>query len=136
MSDLQGWIYDPVYDTKPCIYAADIAEGNVLAISDATTSPMTVAIAGAGDVPVGVAPRTMDISEDGARGAMVTHGQVPILLAAAVTDATLPVMTAATGTGTPVTANNDVILGYPQTTKAISTICLVDIHLMGSFYGA
>ena len=136
MSDLQGWIYDEIRDTKPCIYAADISEGQPLAVSDATTSPMTVAVAGAGDVPVGVAPRTLDILEDGARGQMVFNGQAPILLAAAVTDATLPVMTAAAGTATPVTANNDVILGMPQTTKVISTIVLVDLKLMGSYYGA
>ena len=65
MAVLQGWNYVKGRDTKPVILSEDVTEGQLLAQSDDTTSPMTVAVCGAGGIPFGVAERTVDISEDG-----------------------------------------------------------------------
>ena len=134
MADLQGWKYNKQDDVMAVIHAADVTEGNLLAVSDASTSPMTTAIAGAGEVPVGATPQTVDISEDGTRGTAVRNGWAPLTAAAAVTDCTLPVKCAASGQVTPVTTTLDVVVGYPLHTASSGSIVLVDLKNMGTFY--
>jgi hypothetical protein len=135
MAVLQGWKYDPEYQTKPVIYSADATEGLLYKKSDASTSPMTVVVCTAGAKPYGVAESDVDISEDGTRGTVVTGGLVPLTAAAAVTDTDVPLKAAASGQVTPCTTDLDVIVGYAEHTASSGSVVLVDITLMGSIYG-
>lgn len=134
MAVLQGWNYDEGKETKPVIYSADCTEGLVYKKSDASTVPMTVVVGTAGAMPFGVCPKTLDISEDGARGRVVVDGFAPLVLAAAVTDTDVPVKLAANGQVTPCDTDQDIIVGMPQHTAESGSIVLVDLALMGSFY--
>jgi hypothetical protein len=136
MAVLQGARYEQKYDTLTAQVGGDVVKGTVAVVSSGATYPMTVTTAGAGGVPVGVFEETVDYSEDGGVTSLIRGGLVPLTAGAAVTDITLPVKCAATGTVTPVTANNDVIVGYPLHTAASGAIVLVDLKVMGSFYGA
>lgn len=134
MAELQGWKFIYGQDTKPVIYSADCTEGLLYKKSDASTSPMTVVVCTAGAKPYGVAPETRDISEVGSRGTVVVKGLVPLTAAAAITETDTPVKAAASGQVTPCTADQDIIVGYPEHTAESGSIVLVDITLMGSFY--
>ena len=128
---LQGWKIDRKHNI-PVTLSADVTEGQIGKI----TANDTAAVCGAGEVPRGVYFRDVDISEDGTAGELMTSGVAVCIAAAAITDITLPVMAAATGTVTPVTANNDIIVGLPLNTAASGSLVAVDLKLLGSFYGA
>jgi len=116
----------------PVTLAADVTEGQVGKI----TALDTADVCGAGAVPRGVFARDVDISEDGTRSELVTGDIAVCKIAAAVTNIALPVMSAAAGTVTPVTANNDIIVGYPLTLQStVGGYILVDLSALGTFYG-
>ena len=67
---------------------------------------------------------------------MVYRGQAPMTAAAAITDTDVPLKAAAAGQVTPVTSNNDVIIGRAQHTASSGSIVLVDLQIAASYYGA
>lgn len=131
MAQGYGWKYKHESDV-PVDAAVDVSIGQVGKI----TAEGVGNICGAGEVPRGVYFRDVDISEDGARTELMTEGVAVCTCAAAITDITLPVMAAASGTVTPVTANNNIIVGYPLNTAAINESVSVDLSALGTFYGA
>ena len=127
-----GWKRDNSKNV-PVDAAVDVTEGQVGKI----TAEDTGNICGAGEVPRGVYFVDVDISEDGTRTQLQTDGIAVCTCAAAITDITLPVMAAASGTVTPVTANNDIIVGYPLNLQStVGGQVSVDISTLGTFYGA
>ena len=136
MAVTKGWQYTPGKDTRPVILATDVTESNVLTITVDTTTPVTVGICGAAGVPYGVTPKTVDISEDGAQQTAVRDGIVVCIAAAAVTDLTIPLTTAASGQVTPCTVNNQIVLGKPLNLAALGEQVSVDLSTMGTYYGA
>lgn len=132
MATKKGWLIIEK-ESIPVTIAADVAEGQVGKI----TAENTASVAGAGDVPRGVFSRDMDVSEGETNTELVTSKIAVVQCAAAITDITLPVMVAAAGTCTPVTANNDIILGMPLNLQAtVGGDVAVDLSTMGTFYGA
>ncbi len=117
----------------PVTLAADVSEGQVGKLTGADTAD----VCGSGDVPRGVFFRDVDISEDGTNGEMMTADFAVCTVAAAVSSITLPLKAAAAGTVTPVTANNDIIVGFPMNLQATTGgQVLVDLSQIGTFYGA
>jgi hypothetical protein len=133
---LSGARYNQTYDTLAVLVAGDVAKQTVAVISSAATRPATVTTAGAGEVPYGVFEETVDYSEDGGRTSVIRNGIVMLTAAAAITDVNVPLKAAASGQVTPVTANNDVIVGKALYTADSGDIIAVDLKLMGSYYGA
>ena len=132
MATRKDWKIDHSKDLAGT-FAADVSEGQVIKL----TAERTFDVAGAGDIPAGVAFRDVDISEDGAKGEIMRSHIAVIPCAAAITDITLPVKVAAAGTCTPVTADLDVILGKPLNLQStVGGDVAVDLTLMGSFYGS
>ena len=133
---LQGARYDSRYDTWAVQVGGDVTIRTVAKISDASTNPCTVTTCGAGENPYGVFEESVDYSEDGGRTSVIRNGIVVVTAAAAITNCTLPVKAAASGQVTPVTTNNDIIVGYPLHTADSGDLIAVDLKLMGGFYGA
>jgi hypothetical protein len=95
----------------------------------------TAAVAGAGEMPAGIFPESVDISEDGTRLELVRGDLVPCIVAAAVSDLDVPLTTAASGTVTPCTTDQDPIVGKPITLQStVGGLVLVDLSLLGSYY--
>lgn len=116
----------------PVDAAADVTEGQIGKL----TAVDTADVCGAGEMPAGVFPRDVDISEDGTRTELVRGDVAVCLAAAAISDLTIPLTTAATGTVTPCTANNDPIVGYPLTLQStVGGYVLVDLSALGTYYG-
>lgn len=112
--------------------AVDVTEGQIGKLTAADTAN----VCGAGEMPAGVFPRDVDISEDGARTELVRGRYAVCLAAAAITDIALPLTTAATGTVTPCTTDLDPIVGYPITLQAtVGGQVLVDLSALGTYYG-
>ena len=131
MGNEYGWKIEHEYNI-PVTLAADVTAGQVAKI----TATDTGNVCGSGEVPRGVYFRDVDISEDGTRGEIMTKGVASCLCAAAITDISLPVKAAASGTVTPVTSNNDIIVGYPLNTQAVvGGFVSVDLTALGTFYG-
>jgi hypothetical protein len=130
MGTLPGWKID--HKKSIAVDASeDVTEGQVGKL----TAESTAAVCGAGEMPAGVFPRTVDISEDGARTELVRGDVAVCLAAAAISDLTIPVTTAASGTATPCTVDQEVILGMPLTLQStVGGTFLVDLTLMGSYY--
>lgn len=115
----------------PVIYGADVTEGQVVKWS----AEGAVAVCGAGEMPAGVAPTTLDISEVGAEGEIVTDQIAVVPAAAEIASLLIPVMVGAAGTCTPVTADGDIVLGMPLNLDAtVGADIQVDLKLMGSYY--
>ena len=132
MATLPGW----KIDHKKSIAvdsASDVSEGQVGKL----TAVDTADVCGAGEMPAGVFPRDVDISEDGARTELVRGDVAVCIAAAAISSLTTPVKAAASGTVTPCTTDQDIIVGMPLTTQAtVGGYVLVDLSLMGSYYAA
>jgi len=129
----QGYGWKIEHDANiPVDVAVDVTIGQVGKI----TAEGIGDVCGAGEVPRGVYFRTVDISVDGTRAELMTKGTALVTCAAAITDITLPVMAAAAGTVTPVTANNDIIVGMPLNTALINESVSIDLAPLGTFYGA
>ena len=131
MATIVGWKID--HNKSIAVdAAADVSEGQIGKL----TAEATAAVCGAGEMPAGVFPRDVDISEDGTRTELVRGGQAVCIVAAAVTNIALPLTTAASGTVTPVTADLDPIVGYPLTLQAtVGGYVLVDLSALGTYYG-
>lgn len=132
MALLPGWKIDYCKSVAVDL-AADVSEGQVLKLTAANTAD----VCGAGDVPAGLASRDVDISEDGTRSELVRGDIGVAIVAAAITDITLPVKAAADGTVTPCTTNNDIIVGKPLTLQStVGGYVLLDLSTLGTYYGA
>ncbi len=130
MALLPGWKIDH-NKSLPVNAAADVTEGQVGKL----TALDTADICGAGEMPAGVFPRTVDISEDGARTELVRGNYAVCIAAAAISSFSIPLTTAASGTVTPCTADQEPIVGYPITLQAtVNGHVLVDLAQLGSFY--
>lgn len=116
----------------PVNAAVDVSIGQVGKITGESVGD----ICGSGDVPRGVYFRDVDISEDGARTELMTRGIAVVTCSTAITDITLPVKAAASGTVAPVAANNDIIVGMPLNTALINESVSIDLAPLGTFYGA
>lgn len=131
MATLPGWKINHE-KSLPVDAAADVTEGQVGKL----TAVDTADVCGAGEMPAGVFPRDVDISEDGTRTELVRGDYAVCLAAAAISSLTVPLTTAATGTVTPCTANNDPIVGYPITLQStVGGYVLVDLSALGTYYG-
>lgn len=99
------------------------------------TAVDTAAVCGAGEMPAGVFPETVDISEDGTSLELVRGDFIPCLAAAAITNINVPLTTAASGTVTPCTTDQQPIVGKPITLQStVGGLVLVDLTLLGSYY--
>jgi len=137
MSLKQGWKIHESTNLAVDILA-DVSEGEVgkiIAAVAPSTEP-TAEAAGAGDMPAGVFSRDMDYSEGETRTELVRGPSIVVVAtAAAITDLDVPVMVAAAGTCTPVTADQDIILGKPLNLQAtVGGDVKIDLTLMGSYY--
>lgn len=130
MSVLPGWKIN--YDKSlPVDAAADVTEGQVGKL----TAVDTADVCGAGEMPAGVFPRTVDISEVGARTELVRGDVAVCIAAAAISSLTVPLTTAATGTVTPCTSDQQPIVGYPLTLQSsVGGYVLVDLSQLGGYY--
>ena len=131
---LRGARYNQTYDTWAVQVGADVTKATFVTISDATTDPITVTTAGAGEVVIGVFEETVDYSEDGGRTSIIRNGFVPMATGAAITDTTVPVKSDANGLPTPCTTDQDNIGGVPMQTADSGDTALIDLKLMGSYY--
>ena len=109
MSTWQGWGPIEYAQPIPITLTADTTEGQLITVAGA--------VAGAGDVAIGVIDEAVDISEDGANKDIRTAGICVGFAAAAVT-AGDPVKPAATGTITPVASDKDFYVGRALTSQA------------------
>jgi hypothetical protein len=132
---IPGSRYDQTHDTWAVQVAGDVTKQTFAKISDATTEPVTVTTAGAGEAVYGVFEETVDYSEDGGRTTVIRNGLVAMPTGAAVTDATIPVKSDASGKPTPCDTDLDAVGGMPMYTVDSGDTVLVDLKLMGSIYG-
>lgn len=131
MADLYGWKIDH-QESIPVTIAVDVTEGLVGKLTAADTA----ALCGAGETPAGFFQRTIDVSEGVTRTELVKGPQCIGRVAAAVAINEY-VMTAASGTVTPVTANNDIIVGRALAAQStVGGFVPLDTSMFGSFYGA
>ena len=130
MSLLPGWKID--YSKSQAVtLAADVTEGQVLKL----TATDTADVAGAGDIPAGVAPYDVDISEDETRLGMVRGNIAVCAVAAAITDLDIPVKTGAAGTVTPCDTDKDPVVGKPLDTQStVGGYVRVDLSTLGTYY--
>lgn len=130
MATLPGWNIN--YDKSlPVNASEDVTEGQIGKL----TAVDTAAVCGAGEMPAGVFPRTVDISEDGARTELVRGDVAVCIAAAAITSLSVPLTTAATGTVTPCSSDQQPIVGYPLTLQAsVGGYVLVDLAQLGGYY--
>jgi len=130
MATLPGWKID--HKKSIAVDASeDVTEGQVGKL----TAESTAAVCGAGEMPAGVFPRDVDISEDGARTELVRGDVAVCKVAAAVSSLTTPVKAAANGAVTPCDTDQDIIVGMPLTLQStVGGYVPVDLTLMGSYY--
>jgi hypothetical protein len=131
MGLLPGWNIDHNKSLAVDV-ATDVAEGQIGKL----TAVDTAAICGAGEMPAGVFPRSVDYSEVGGRTELVRGNHAVCIAAAAISSITTPLTTAADGEVTPCTTNNDPIVGYPLTLQStVGGYVVVDLSALGTFYG-
>ena len=135
LTSLPGSKYDQTHDTEACQVGADVTKGTFAKISDATTEPITLVLCGAGEAVYGVFEEDVDYSEDGGRTSVVRNGLVPMATGAAITDASIPVKSDASGLPTPCDTDLDAVGGMPMYTADSGDTVLIDLKLMGSIYG-
>jgi hypothetical protein len=129
MANSQGWKVD--FDSAIPItsFDADITEGQVLKLTGIATAD----VCGAGEVPVGVAYR--DFSSGDSGEAIAKH--VAVCYAAASITVNDLLKSAAAGQVTPVTADQDVIVGRALSTQTtVNGAVSVDLSLLGTYYAA
>lgn len=105
----RGWNIDHNGDVA-VDFTEDVSEFDVVLASGA--------VAGADEVGAGAVSRDIDISADGARGEYHTRGKMVGLCAAAITDVTVPIKCAASGTITPAVSDKDYCIGWALHTQA------------------
>ncbi len=128
MATAKGWVINH-NKSIPVTMAAAITEGQVLKL----TGEGTADVCGAGDTPAGVAQRAFASGDNGE----IVKGDIAVLYGAAAITVGALLMAAAAGTVTPVTANNDIIVGRALSTQAtVGAQVSVDLALLGSYYGA
>lgn len=109
MATGRGWNIDHRYDI-PVTLTEDVSECDLVLASGA--------VAGAGEVAAGAVSRDVDISEDGTRCELHAGGIMIGLCAAAITDLTIPIKAAASGTITPCDTDKDYYVGWPLHVQA------------------
>jgi hypothetical protein len=109
MATSKGWLIDPSGNV-PVDFTEDVSEHNLVTAAGA--------ICGSGELAAGIVSEDLDISEFGARGVYHTKGNMVALCAAAITDITVPIKPAASGTVTPATTDKDYIVGWPKALQA------------------
>lgn len=109
MAVLVGWNIDRNFSRKITL-TEDVSEGQLVLASGA--------VAGAGEVAAGVVDRDVDISEDGTTAEIHSAGIMVSAVAAAITDLTVPIKVAASGTVTPCDTDQDYYVGWPMETQA------------------
>ena len=109
MATLVGWNIDRRFSRKITL-TEDVSEGQLVLASGA--------VAGAGEVAAGVVDRDVDISEDGTTAEIHAGGTMVSAVAAAVSDLTIPLKVAASGTVTPCTTDQDYYIGWPRETQS------------------
>lgn len=130
MGTQPGWKIDHK-KSIPVFAANDVVEGQVGKL----TSEYIADICGAGEMPAGVFPRSVDISEVGALTELVRGDQAVCIAAAPIVSLTIPLKAAAAGAVTPCTTDQDIIVGMPLTLQTtINGHVTVDLTLMGSYY--
>jgi hypothetical protein len=131
MATKKGWKIN--YDTNIAVtVASDVSEGEVMK----WTSEGVAETCGAGEMPAGVAIEDRDVSEGETSTSLARGPSIAVVAAAAaVTDLMIPLKVAASGTCTPCTADQDIILGMPLALQAtVGGDVPVDLTLMGTYY--
>jgi hypothetical protein len=117
MPDMQGWSIDHKMNV-PVVWDNDITRGQ--AVKRTTTAAHTADVAGAGDIAVGFAFKSYDISEDGTNGSyMRSRRAVGKVGGTAITLLTVPLKPSTSGTLIPATTNGDWCIAWPEHTAAI-----------------
>jgi hypothetical protein len=131
MAISRGWIIDHRFNI-PVTLSEDVTEGQIGKL----TAEGAASVCTSGDQPAGVFFRTVDISEDGTAGELMTRGIARCLCGGTIVMNT-PVKADDAGAVTPCTAEGDIIIGYPLNAEdTAGAYVSIDLAALGATYHA